>query len=170
MKKTQHFKRLWLFVGMAAAAAVLYFWLMNNRFVDIHTPLSSAEVVRADTSKAVYTKIGGGAHIRFDDAVLNEEDISRVVHWLNEAPGLAKTPVDRIDGSIHMGIALRLKHHTGVTIQYNGSQIYVTKNGRFNQTSRYALHHPELKNYLDEELEGTYFGGSPVKGEQEGTS
>lgn len=102
----------------------------------------SAEVVRADTSKAIYTKLGGsGAQIRFAGAALHEEETSRVVEWLNEAPASAKTAVDRIEGSIHIGIALRLKHNAQVTIQYNGEEIYVTQNGHFNQNLRYILHH-----------------------------
>ncbi|MBB6022074.1 hypothetical protein HNR77_003169 [Paenibacillus sp. JGP012] len=62
-----------------------------------------------------------------------------------------------------------MKHNAQVTIQYNGKQIYVTKNGRFNQDSRYVLYHQALKDYLDKELEGTYYGGSPIKEEQEET-
>lgn len=169
MNNTRNIKRFWLVMGTVVAALALYFSFMNNRFVDIETPLSSAEVVRADTSKAIYTKGGSGVQIRFDEAVLNEEETSRVVDWLNEAPASAKTAVDHIEGSIHMGIALRLKHNTQVMIQYNGKQIYVTKIGRFSKISRYALHHQALESYLDQELEGTYYGGNLAKQEQEET-
>ncbi|MEI2281145.1 hypothetical protein [Paenibacillus polysaccharolyticus] len=166
MNNTRNIKRFWLVMGTVVAALALYFVYMNNRFVDIETPLSSAEVVRADTSKAIYTKGGGGVQIRFDAAVLNETETSRVVNWLNEAPASAKTAVDRIEGSVHMGIALKLKYNTQVTIQYNGKEIYVTKNSRLNQDSRYILHHQALKDYLDQELEGTYYGGNLAKEEQ----
>ena|GEM_PF-3253516 len=170
MNNTRNIKRFWLVMGTVVATLALYFSFMNNRFVDIEPPLSSAEVVRADASKAIYNKSGGsGAQIRFDDAVLSEAETSRVVNWLNEAPASAKTAVDRMEGSIHMGIALRLKHNIQVTVQYNGKEIYVTKNGRFNQDSRYILHHQTLKDYLDQELEGTYYGGNLAKKEQEET-
>jgi hypothetical protein len=146
-------------MGTVVATLALYFSFMNNRFVDIEPPLSSAEVVRADASKAIYNKSGGsGAQIRFDDAVLSEAETSRVVNWLNEAPASAKTAVDRMEGS-----------NIQVTVQYNGKEIYVTKNGRFNQDSRYILHHQTLKDYLDQELEGTYYGGNLAKKEQEET-
>ncbi|MGF6352254.1 hypothetical protein ABIE27_000150 [Paenibacillus sp. 4624] len=166
MNNTRNIKRFWLVMGTVAAALALYFSFMNNRFVNIDTPLSSAEVVRADTSKTIYTKGGGGAYIRFEDAILNEEEVNKVVDWVNEAPASAKTAVDHIEGSIHMGIALRMKHNTQVMIQYNGKQIYVTKIGRFSKNSRYSLQHQALENYLDQELEGTYYGGNLAKEEQ----
>lgn len=68
MNNTRNIKRFWLIIGIMATALALYFVYMNNRFVDIETPLSSAEVVRADTSKAIYTKGGKGVQIRFDAA------------------------------------------------------------------------------------------------------
>lgn len=169
MNNTRNIKRFWLVMGTVVAALALYFIYMNNWFVDVEAPLSSAEVVRSDKSKAIYAKGGSGVQIRFDEAVLNEEETSRVIDWLNEAPASAKTAVDHIEGSIHMGIALRLKHNTQVMIQYNGKQIYVTKIGRFSKISRYALHHQALENYLDQELEGTYYGGNLAKEEQEDT-
>jgi hypothetical protein len=81
---------------------------------------------------------------------------------------LAKIPVDRVPGSISAGIALRLKHNAEVTIQYNRKQIIVTRTSRFNRDSKYIFDQKDLRDFMDQKLEGTFFGEDPVReGEEE---
>lgn len=66
---------------------------------------------------------------------------------------------------IGAGIALKLKHNAEVTIQYNRKQIIVSTKSRFNRDSKYKLDQKDLRDFLDQKLEGTYFGKNPVRDE-----
>ncbi|WP_339166833.1 hypothetical protein MKX75_22045 [Paenibacillus sp. FSL R5-0341] len=155
-------RRFWLFVG--AAIMFLYFLITSNP--DPNKPISRNQVISTEMSIAVYTRTGdGGAHVSIDNVTLSKEDISRIVGWLNAAPESSKIPVDDVTGSISAGIALKLKHNAEITIQYNRKQIIVSRKSRFNRDSKYILDQKDLRDFLDQKLEGTYFGKDPVKDE-----
>ncbi|WP_458123702.1 hypothetical protein [Paenibacillus sp. Z3-2] len=155
-------RRFWFFIG--AAIMFLYFLITSNP--DPNKPISRNQVISTEMSIVVYTRTGDGAgHVRFDNVTLSKEDISRIVGWLNVAPESTKIPVDDVTGSISAGIALRLKHNAEVTIQYNRKQIIVTRKSRFNRSSRYILDQKYLRDFMDQKLEGTYFGEDPVSDE-----
>ncbi|WP_433746154.1 hypothetical protein [Paenibacillus amylolyticus] len=155
-------RRLWLIIG--AAIIFLYFLFTSNP--DPNKPISRNQVISTEMNIVVYTRTGdGGSHTRIDNVTLSKEDISRIVGWLNAAPESAKIPVDDVTGSISAGIALRLKHNAEITIQYNRKQIIVSKNSRFNRSSKYILVQKDLRDFLDQKLEGTYFGKDPVTDE-----
>lgn len=60
---------------------------------------------------------------------------------------------------------MKLKHNAEITIQYNRKQIIVSRKSRFNRDSKYILDQKDLRDFLDQKLEGTYFGKDPVKDE-----
>lgn len=57
---------------------------------------------------------------------------------------------------------MKLKHSAKVTIQYNRKQIIVTRKSRFNRSSRYIVDQKDLRDFMDQKLEGTYFGEDTV--------
>lgn len=151
-------KGVWLVVG--ATIVVLYLLFMDKQ--DIDAPISRNQVVSTEMSVAVYTKAGGGAHVSFEDVTLSKEDISRIVGWMNADPESTKMPVDHITGSISAGITLKLKHNAEVTLEYNLKHIVVTRTSRFNRVSKYVLDQKDLREFMDQKLEGTFFGEDPV--------
>lgn len=123
--------------------------------------ISSTEMLKVE-----YKQKGDGAFINWIDVELSQDDIRRIVSWINSVPESEMMKVNRIppNSSISAGISFKLKMNTELLIQYDLETIYVTTTDFINRQAIYSIHQGDLKGFFDAQLKGFYFGEDKVKG------
>lgn len=85
----------------------------------VNQKIKADQISSIEMSKAVYSKNGLGAQIKFEDIKLNQEQIEIITSWINNTPESAITVMDETPSNISAGIVFKLKSRKEIRIQYN---------------------------------------------------
>ncbi|RJE90265.1 hypothetical protein D3P07_08650 [Paenibacillus sp. 1011MAR3C5] len=130
----------------------------SDNYQSIYQSISADQIQGVQMSKAVYTDKDAGASVHFERLELGEEEVGKLVEWINSVPDSDITEVQSFTGSIKAAITLTITPAKTIRIQYVKDHIYIERTDTRYYPVKYMIKHSELKDFFDDYLKGFYFG------------
>ncbi|WP_235680326.1 hypothetical protein [Paenibacillus albicereus] len=125
--------------------------------------IKTDQISNTQMSLAVYRNYGFGAEINFEDINLKQEQIEKIISWINNTPESEITTLNETPSNISAGIVLKLKSRKEIRIQYDLKKIYITRSDIKKSLVKYSIEQKNLNDFFNENLKGHYFGSDNVK-------
>ncbi|MGC5771618.1 hypothetical protein [Paenibacillus pabuli] len=135
---------------------------LNQENEQLNKEISIHQIKSTQMTKAVYS-YETIPNITFVDIKLTDEQINKIVGWINSVAGSSIIELHQTPSNISAGIAFRLHSRRDITIQYDLEQIYITRTDLKNKETKYSIVQEDLKSFFDEQLKGFYYGKDKVK-------
>ncbi|WP_246021054.1 hypothetical protein [Paenibacillus lentus] len=123
------------------------------------------QVAKTEMFKALYIRNESGVFVDWIKVELSEVDINNIVNWINSVPDSDVIELNQMQSNtnISTGIVFRLKDRNEIRIQYDLERIYITRTDVRTDQVIYTITQKNLKEFLDKQLKGFYFGEDKVK-------
>lgn len=157
------------FIIFLLAIVTLYIFLieMNNFMSEskLNKKIQVKQVAKTEMFKALYIRNESGVFVDWIKVELSEVDINNIVNWINSVPDSDVIELNQMQSntSISTGIVFRLKDRNEIRIQYDLERIYITRTDVRTDQVIYTITQKNLKEFLDKQLKGFYFGEDKVK-------
>ncbi|AZK49129.1 hypothetical protein EIM92_18675 [Paenibacillus lentus] len=151
------------------AIVTLYIFLieMNNFMSEskLNKKIQVKQVAKTEMFKALYIRNESGVFVDWIKVELSEVDINNIVNWINSVPDSDVIELNQMQSNtnISTGIVFRLKDRNEIRIQYDLERIYITRTDVRTDQVIYTITQKNLKEFLDKQLKGFYFGEDKVK-------
>lgn len=90
-------------------------------------------------------------NIRFVDIPLSDDQIRKIVEWINSVPDSDVMKWSHVPSSISAGIVFRLKFNREIRIQYDLKNVYITRTDSWRKQTKYTIRQDDLKRFFDEQ-------------------
>lgn len=127
----------------------------------LHKSISKDDIIDTRAGKVIYKSMGSGmAKIEHVEMDINEEEMNELISWFNSVPANSVHEVGSIEGSVNAGIVLNMRSGFEIRIQYNSSNIYVTRNDIKGKgiSIKYIIEHDHIREFFEDLTNGFYFG------------
>ncbi|MFF2887350.1 hypothetical protein [Paenibacillus sp. NPDC057967] len=145
---------IYVFVSFMASCILV----VSDNFQSIYQRISANHIQSVQMSKAVYMDTDGGANIHLERLALSEEEVGKLVEWLNSIPESTIREVPGFTARIDAAIKLTVTSGKTIQMQYDKDRIYIERTDTRFYPVKYTIEHSELKDFFDSHLKGYYFG------------
>ncbi|MGG4146360.1 hypothetical protein ABEW34_24955 [Paenibacillus algorifonticola] len=125
---------------------IQYTW-EDSRTV-IHKTITEIDILNVKATTVTYVRNGESVKVENHEIALTQEEIHQLIQLFNNVQENRVFAVPSVKSNIVLGILITMVDRTQVRIQYDSTDVYVTRTDKSSTT--YKVEQEELKSFIEE--------------------